>query len=57
MSRRTATRSSSRAHQGCPICKKRLAGVKGALSHLAEVHAVAPELAASSYGLKLERKR
>lgn len=34
----TQRRASSRAHEPCPICKKRLHGAKGLKKHMKEVH-------------------
>lgn len=35
---RSKKRASSRAHEPCPICKKKLHGAKGLKKHMLEVH-------------------
>ena len=40
---RTTKRASSRAHEKCPHCGKRLNGTKGLAMHLAQAHEVTPK--------------
>jgi hypothetical protein len=51
MTKRTHKRAGSRAHQECPVCGRRLHGMKGLAAHVKGLH---PELSEAALKAGLE---